>query len=96
LDSNSGQYTQNEFTVVPEFAINLGYQVTDHLRFMIGYTGIYWSNVVRPGQHISRDINPNQLPPVATPIVGTNRPGFAFDTTDYWIQGISLGGEYRW
>ena len=96
LDSNSGQYTQNEFAVVPEFAINLGYQVTDHLRFMIGYTGIYWSNVVRPGQHISRDINPNQLPPVSTPIVGTNRPGFAFDTTDYWIQGISLGGEYRW
>lgn len=96
LDSNSGEYRQNEFTVVPEFGVNLGYQLTDHLRFMIGYTGIYWSNVVRPGQHIDRDVNPNLLPPVGSPVSGANRPGFAFDTTDYWIQGINLGGEYRW
>jgi hypothetical protein len=45
---------------------------------------------------MSRDINPNLLPPVANPTTGTNRPGFAFDTTDYWAQGINLGGEYRW
>ena len=96
LDSNSGTYTQNEFAVVPEFGINLGYQLTDHLRFTIGYTGLYWSNVIRPGQHIDLDVNPNQLPPVGTSVSGINRPGFAFDTTDYWIQGINLGGEYRW
>ena len=96
LDSNSGEYSQNEFTVIPEFGINLGYQLTDHLRFTIGYTGIYWSNVVRPGQHIDRDVNPNLLPPLSTPVAGANRPSFAFDTTDYWIQGINLGGEYRW
>lgn len=96
LDSNSGTYNQNEFAIVPEFGINLGYQLSDHLRFLVGYTGIYWSNVVRPGQHIDRDVNPNLLPPVGTVTSGTNRPRFAFDTTDYWIQGISLGGEYRW
>ena len=50
----------------------------------------------RPGQHIDLDVNPNQLPPVGTSVSGINRPGFAFDTTDYWIQGINLGGEYRW
>lgn len=96
LDSNSGEYSQNEFSIVPEFGVNLGYQMTDHLRFLVGYTGIYWSNVVRPGHHIDRDVNPNLLPPVGTSVAGTNRPRFAFDTTDYWIQGISLGGEYRW
>ena len=96
LDSNSGEYHQNEFTIVPEFGVNLGYQLTDHLRFLVGYTGIYWSNVVRPGHHIDRDVNPNLLPPVDSSPAGTNRPGFAFDTTDYWIQGINLGGEYRW
>ena len=63
---------------------------------MVGYTGIYWSNVVRPGHHISRDVNPNLIPPVQQPVTGAKRPAFAFDTTDYWIQGISLGGEYRW
>ncbi len=96
LSSNSGIYEQNQFSVVPEIGVNLGYQLTDHVRLMIGYTGIYWSNVVRPGMQISRDVNPNLIPPVQQPVTGANRPGFAFDTTDYWIQGISLGGEYRW
>ena len=96
LSSNNGVYEQNEFAVVPEIGLNLGYQLTDHLRLMVGYTGIYWSNVVRPGHHISRDVNPNLIPPVQQPVTGAKRPAFAFDTTDYWIQGISLGGEYRW
>ena len=82
--------------VVPEFGLNLGYQLTDHFRVTLGYTGIYWSNVVRPGQQISTDVNTDLLPPIQQPITGVNRPAFAFDTTDYWIQGVNLGAEYRW
>jgi hypothetical protein len=96
LGSNSGEYSQNQFAVVPEFGLACGYQLTEHIRLTVGYTGIYWSNVVRPGQHMSRDINPNLLPPVATPTTGARRPAFEFDTIDYWAQGINLGGEYRW
>jgi hypothetical protein len=94
--SNIGTYRQDEFTVVPEFNANVGYQLTDHLRATLGYTFIYMSNVVRPGEHISLDLNPDLLPPPADPFTGVLRPGFAFDTTDYWVQGISFGGEYRW
>ena len=94
--SNIGTFQQDEFTVVPEFNANLGYQLTDHLRLTLGYTFIYWSNVVRPGEHISRDLNPNLLPPPANPLTGAQRPAFAFDTTDYWVQGINFGGEIRW
>ena len=94
--SNIGTFKQDEFTVVPELNVNVGYQLTDHLRATLGYTFIYWSNVVRPGDHISRDLNPNLLPPPADPVTGIQRPAFAFDTTDYWVQGISIGGEYRW
>ncbi len=94
--SNIGVFRQNEFTVVPEFNANVGYQLTDHLRMMLGYSFIYWSNVVRPGQHISRDLNPALLPPPQSPFNGAQRPEFAFDTTDYWVQGLSFGGEYRW
>lgn len=96
LDSNIGEYAQNQFAVVPEFGITFGYQLTERLRLTAGYTGIYWSNVVRPGHQISRDVNPNLLPPVNEPLTGANRPAFAFDTTDYWIQGVNLGGEFRW
>ena len=96
LASNIGTYEQDEFAVVPEFNANIGYQLTDHLKVRFGYTFIYWSNVIRPGDHISRDLNPNLFPPEADPLTGALRPEFAFDTTDYWVQGINVGGEYRW
>jgi hypothetical protein len=95
LSSNSGQHQQDEFTVLPEFNLILGYQLTDHLKATVGYTGIYWSNVVRPGQHIPTMINPDLLPP-AIAGNGDPRPLFAFDTTDYWAHGITYGLEYRW
>ncbi|TWU31590.1 hypothetical protein Poly41_61470 [Novipirellula artificiosorum] len=94
--TNMGTYTRDQFSVIPEFNANLGYQLNDHWRIMLGYTFIYWSNVVRPGEHISRDLNPNQLPPPVDPLTGPARPSFAFDSVDYWVQGINTGLEYRW
>ena len=94
--SNIGVFKQNEFSVIPEFNVNIGYQLTDHLRATAGYTFIYWSNVVRPGDQIDLDLNPNLLPPQADSPVGINRPEFTFRTTDYWVQGLSYGLEYRW
>lgn len=93
--SNIGVYRQNEFAVVPEFTLGAGYQLTDHFKVTLGYTFLYWSNVVRPGLQIDRDLNPNLFPP-PNGNGGANRPGFTFDTTDYWAQGINFGGEYRW
>lgn len=95
LSTNSGVHRQDEFSVLPEFNLTLGYQLTDHLKATVGYTGIYWSNVVRPGQHIPTGINPDFLPPEIASN-GDARPLFAFDTTDYWAHGITYGLEYRW
>ncbi len=95
LASNSGTHQQDEFSVLPELNLTLGYQLTDHLKATFGYTGIYWSNVVRPGQHIPTMIDTNQLPPAITG-ASDPRPLFAFDTTDYWAHGLTYGLEYRW
>ncbi len=94
--SNIGVYKRDEFSVVPELNVNLGYQLSDNWRVFGGYTFLYWSNVVRPGEHIDRDLNPNQLPPAEDPLTGPLRPRFAFNSVDYWAQGINLGLEYRW
>lgn len=92
--TNQGTFEQDEFGVLPEFNLTLGYQLTDHLKASVGYTGIYWSNVVRPGEHIPTAVNPDFLPPAVS---GTDAyPGFAFNTTDYWAHGITYGLEYRW
>lgn len=95
--SNIGSYDRDEFTILPQLDLRLGYQLTDQWRATIGYTFLYWSNVVRPGDHIDRLVDVNQLPsdpPVATP--AADFPRFTFDNTDYWAQGLSFGAEYRW
>ncbi|MEQ1825993.1 MAG: BBP7 family outer membrane beta-barrel protein [Pirellula sp.] len=94
--TNSGTFTRDQFGMVPELGATLGYQLTQHLRFTAGYTFIYWSNVVRPGDQIDTTVNPNLLPPENPTQTAFLNPRFAFQDSDYWIQGLSLGGEYRW
>ena len=94
--TNIGTFEQDEFMVAPEIYIGLGYQLTDHLRAIAGYNFLYLSNVIRPGGIIDTDLNTGLLPPEDPNVSGVLRPEFAFDTTDYWAQGISIGGEYRW
>lgn len=90
LPSNSGEFTNDEFTVIPEFGVNLGYSITPCCRAFVGYTFIYWSDVVRAGDQIDLTVDPSQL----TGGVGT-RPAFEFNSTDFWAQGISAGLEFR-
>lgn len=97
LNSNIGTYERDEFSVIPELNMRLGYQLTDQLRATFGYTFLYWSNVVRPGDQIERIIDQDQVPNSNAP-TPTDRvfPRFAFDNTDYWAQGLSFGLDYRW
>jgi hypothetical protein len=94
--SNIGDYFQDRFAVVPELGANLGYQLTQRTRLMAGYTFIYASNVVRPGDQIDTNINENLLAPEQTLNNQALRPQFRFMPTDYWVQGLNLGAEYRW
>lgn len=93
--SNIGSYSQEEFSVVPELGLNLGYSITPRLRAIAGYSLIYFPNVVRAGDQVDLDVNTNFLPPETTPFTGPLRPSFAFDTTDFWAHGFSLGLDYR-
>lgn len=94
--SNIGVYDRDQFTMIPELGLTLGYQMTRRIRATMGYSLIYWGNVVRPGDQIDTDINPNLLAPEANPFTGPLRPQFQFAQTDYWVQGLSFGGEFRW
>ncbi|MEI6525794.1 MAG: BBP7 family outer membrane beta-barrel protein, partial [Planctomycetota bacterium] len=84
-----------ELGVVPEFGTTLGYQLTERLKLTFGYTSIYWSNVLRPGDQIDNTVNTNLLPPA---IPGTAHMGqpFSVREVDYWVHGFTAGIEYRW
>ena len=94
LPSNIGTYSRDEFSVVPELSITLGYAMTPRSRFLVGYTFVYWDNVVRAGDIIDTTVNQSLLP--APQGNGPARPSFAFADTDFWAQGLSLGLDYRW
>ena len=92
---NIGVYDRNEFGVVPEFGTTLGYQLTERIKLNVGYTSIYWSNVLRPGDQIDNTVNTNLLPPAIPGNAHMGQP-FAVREVDYWISGFTAGLEYRW
>ncbi|HUT92687.1 MAG TPA: BBP7 family outer membrane beta-barrel protein [Thermoguttaceae bacterium] len=92
LDSNRGTHSIDQFAVVPELGITLGYELTCRLRATFGYTFLYWSQVARPGDHIDLDVNPLQIPPAQQG--GVPRPEFRWVTDDFWAQGMNFGLEY--
>ena len=94
-NSNIGSYRRDEFTMIPELGMTLGIRVTDWLHATVGYSLLYFPNVVRAGDQIDQDVNPNQFPPPLNPLPGSLRPRFSFVETDYWAHGLNVGGEIR-
>ena len=83
--SNIGTYTQDQFCFIPEFTLNLRYHINDCWSASIGYNLIWMSDVVLGADHIDRVVDLSQV---------TSRPAFAFDDTDYWVQGLNFGLHY--
>lgn len=96
LDSNIGNYERDQFSVLPEVGVTAGYLLTDRLRFTVGYTLLYWSRVVRPGDQIDLEVNPTLLPFSDADPGLPARPQFVFRDTDFWGQGVNFGVDYRY
>jgi hypothetical protein len=94
--TNIGEYTRNRFAVVPELGVTLGCAISPQWRATVGYTFLYWSSVVRPGDQIDRDVNPNLFPPETAPFTGLERPTFQFAESDLWVNGLNFGLECTW
>ncbi len=78
---------------MPELDVTAGWQITSHLRATVGYSLLWLTDMVRPGDQVDRTVNPNSLPPAlpSTPI----GPTFTLRDTDFWVQGIRVGMELR-
>jgi hypothetical protein len=97
LPSNMGRFYRNTFSVVPEVGLNIAWNITPRIKATVGYTFLYWSNVARPGNQIDSNLNPAQIPTSQQfgNGLGTNRPVFNFQGSDYWAQGINFGLEFK-
>jgi hypothetical protein len=92
LSSNIGSYSRNNFAAIPQLSGRVGYRLTERLTFLVGYTAIFFGQVARAGEQIDTTVNPNLIPPPVQ--TGPSRPSFVLHTSDLWLQGITLGGEY--
>jgi hypothetical protein len=84
--SNSGTFHATDFSVLPEVGVNVGYQVSSALRLWVGYSFLYWTRVVRPGNQMDLRVDLTQTQPF---------PTFHMNRTDIWMQGISFGAGLR-
>jgi hypothetical protein len=96
LPTNIGERDRNVFSIVPEVGLNVGYQVTNNVRVFAGWSFLYWTNVVRPGEQVDRVVNVTQLPGSPVPFSGPARPRFEWNETDFWAHGFNLGLEVRY
>lgn len=95
LPSNIGHSARSDVALVPEFGLNVGYQVTDLLEVHVGYTFLFWGRVARAADQIDFTVDPSQIPPAGTSTAAT-RPERAFGQSDLWVQGVSAGLELRY
>ena len=98
LPTNSGRTSHDEFSAVPEVGLHVRFQITERLSAQVGYNFLYWSDVVRPGDQVSRSVNLTQLPTSAAfgPLAGPAQPAALFRQTDFWAQGIDFGLAFHY
>lgn len=91
--TNIGRFSRDPFTVVPEIELKLGYRLTENLSAFVSYDFLYWSNVLRAGDQIDRNVNLTNVP--TSPLYGFGagpaQPAPLLDSTDFWMHSFRLG-----
>jgi hypothetical protein len=77
-DTNIGTFRRDEFSAVSELGVTLAYHCGPCTKLTVGYSLVYWSDVLQAGEQID-------------PSVGEDQPEFRFNSSGYWVQGLNLG-----
>ena len=93
LPSNIGSYERDEFAIVPELNVGVAYSLSSQLQLTVGYSLIYWSDIVLANEAVDTVVNPTQ---VNGGLVGPNGPIFTFpESESFWVQGLNFGLNFR-
>ncbi len=92
--SNIGEITSDHFSVLPEGNITAGCQLTRNVAVTGGYSFLYLSNVIRPGDQIDFSVNPTQFD--GGVLIGESRPTATINHSEFWMHGFNAGVEVTW
>lgn len=96
--ANIGHHDRAVISVLPEADFKLGYDLTSYLRLTVGWTFMYWSNVIRPGQQLDLLVNQSWTPSGGgfnNTFSGNAYPRVLMQQSDFWVQGLDIGAEFR-
>ncbi len=91
--TSNGTFARNEFSFLPEVGVKLGFQITQNIGVYAGYNFLYMTNVGRPGENFTNNINPTQLPSsqnFGVPF-GPNSAPVRLNSTDFWMHTVGVG-----
>ena len=91
--SNSGNYHTIRIAVLPELTARMNFDITEHLRFHVGYTFLLINNTVRPGEQIDRVINIQPLG-IGQGLLPLSPGPAVFRQTTFSANVIDLGLEF--
>jgi hypothetical protein len=96
--SNTGRFARGVFAVLPEAALRVGFKFGERSRAFVGYNFVYLSQAVRAADQIDRMVNLTQVgqPNPLALMLPNVRPQVLFDRSDFWVQGLSFGLEWRY
>jgi hypothetical protein len=93
--SNIGTYHHTTGIVVPEVDVNTSVDINEHIHFKLGYSFIYMNRIIRPGDQMDRNVNPQPLGIAPGALGSTAHPAPPlFATTDFWFQFVNIGLEF--
>jgi hypothetical protein len=90
--TNIGRTRQNEFSTFSEFDLTLRRRLRSGATLNFGYTFLLWTDILRAGDQIDREINTSQIPPGT--LNGEASPAVPLKSTDFWAQGLHTGFEF--
>ena len=79
--NNTGDHGRTAIDGAGEVGVNVGYQLTQRMRVLAGYTFLAWFDPLRAGDQVDRVSNRSPLP---------------FKGETLWAQGVNVGLEARW
>jgi hypothetical protein len=93
-----GRYRNDEFAIIPDVGLTLGYHLHRCMSVQVGYNFVYFNNVARPTELLNPLVNPAVIPTSAA--FGTALPvvpiGDRIKQTDYYLHGLNFGVTFKY
>jgi hypothetical protein len=92
---NLSQLDRARLGLVSEVNVRVGYRITERCVASVGYTFLFWSDVLRPAGQLG-PVDPRQVPSnlAFNPVAGA--AAFQVHGSAFWAQGLTAGLEYRY